>query len=109
MNELERELSRGLAEPASSDDRDFAGHVRSQLERQIGTRRGLALAAAGGALVAAAAATVLIWKLGEAALTGWDTSHGTGMLLLLPLVAIATILGLAGYSVADLMLRPRRW
>jgi len=109
MNELERELSRALAEPGSHDDRDLAGGVRMNLERDIGAHRRLALAGAFAAFLTAAGASALIWKLGEAALTGWDTSHGTGMLFLLPLVAMVALVGLAACSVAGLMLRPRRW
>jgi hypothetical protein len=110
MNELERELSHVLGEPgAVAGDDDLAGRVRSSLERGIGARRNLAFAGAAMALLAAAAATVLIWKLGQAALTGLDTSRGTGVLLLLPVVAMVAIVGLAAWSVAGLMLRPRRW
>jgi hypothetical protein len=109
MNELESELSRALAEPGPYGDRDLAGGVRTSLERRVGARRSLAFAGAFAALLTAAGASALIWKLGEAALTGWDTSHGTGMLFLLPLVAMVALVGLAACSVAGLMLRPRRW
>jgi len=108
VNELEIELSRALAEPDAGDDTDIAGRVRASLERRVGARRNLAFAGAGAVLVAAAAASCLIWKLGERALTGWDTGHGTGMLLLLPLLAMVGLLGLAAYSVASLILRPKR-
>ncbi len=108
MTELERELSRALAEPGAGDGPDLTGRVRASLERRAGARRNLAFAGAGAALAGAAAASVLIWRLGEAALNGWNTSHGTGVLLLLPFVATVAIVGLSACSLAGLILRPRR-
>jgi hypothetical protein len=109
MNELESELARHLAEPGDAGDTGLAERVRSDLERRIQAQRNLAQAGAGGALVAALLAALLVWKLGAAALTGWDTSHGTGVLLLLPFVAVVVLVGLAACAVARVILRPRRW
>jgi hypothetical protein len=82
-----------------------AGRLRSTLERRIRARRNRALVGAGATYAAAAAAALLIGKLAETALSGFDVERGTNALLWLPFVAVIGLVGLAAATIAAAIVR----